>query len=362
MNIIILCGGTGTRLWPMSRSSKPKQFNQIISEKTMIEETVERFTGSFPKENIYFSTTPEQAEHIRATFQDLEEDHIIIEPEKRDSGPAMGYAAAYLQHKGETEPMVFIPCDHYIANTELFIKNIKDAEEIIKKTGKMMDIAITPTFPSTALGYTHVGEKSEESTEDTTVFEFKGHVEKPELEKAKELLATKEYLWHANFYMWTPEGFLNAYKQYAPEMYQHLEAIQEAWKKDNSKKVKVEYGQMEKISIDYAVTEKMDPSDVLIIEGTFGWSDIGTWDVLHDQTKDKHDSDDNLIKGEAELKDTKGSVVYNMNSKKKIISTIGVSDMIIIDTDDALLVCDKEKTQDVKKIVESLNEQGKKYT
>lgn len=355
MKIIILCGGTGTRLWPMSRTSSPKQFNALISEKSMIEETVDRFRGEFSDDDIYFSTTPNQVEHIRRVFPDVAEDHIIVEPEKRDSGPAMGYVAAVLALQFPDEPIAFIACDHYIHDDARFIQNLRTAEQTIRDTGKMMDIAITPTFPSTALGYTRVGEQfADDGT--TRIHHFAGHVEKPDLEKAKELLATKEYLWHANFYMWTPEKFLEAYKEYAPEMYERLANIQSALKEDDHDRIKSEYGQMEKTSIDYAVTEKMDPSDVLIIEGMFGWSDIGAWDVLHDKLDHVHNDDGNLTKGEVQTYDTSNSLVYNMNKDGKVVATIGVEDLVVVDTDDALLVCPKDRSQDVKKLLKELEQ------
>lgn len=358
MKIIILAGGTGTRLWPLSRKTTPKQLSAIISEKTMIEETVERFKDAFDDDDIYFSTTEALEKQIKELFPKYPDDHFIVEPEKRDSGPAMGYVAAYLSRVSPDEPIAFIPCDHYIHNTELFIQNIKRAGQIIKDTGKMLDIAITPNFPSTVLGYTRIG-KRYESKDGIDIFYFRGHVEKPDLQTAQKLLESKEYLWHANYYMWTPKLFLEAYKKYAPEMYKHLEEIIKGLDQEDEEQIKNAYAQMEKISIDYAITEKMNPKDVLIIEGTFGWSDIGAWDVLHDQLKEQHDEHHNILRGNIEVYDTTNSLIYNMAQEKKLVTAIGVENMVIINTPDALLVCPQKRSQDVKNLVKQLKEKGK---
>ncbi|MFA6296098.1 MAG: sugar phosphate nucleotidyltransferase [Patescibacteria group bacterium] len=356
LKIVILAGGTGTRFWPQSRESTPKQFSKIIADKTMIELTYERFLADFKKEDIYFSTNQKFAKIIKKIFPKVSKENIIIEPEKRDTAPAMGFVAAYLDNKFPNDPMVFIPSDHYIADVKKFIQSLKLASKFIEKTGKMMDIAITPNFPSTVLGYTHIGKKSQE-TNGIKIYEFKGHVEKPDYKTAERYLKAGDYLWHANFYMWTPKLFLEAYKKYSPIHYKSLAKIKEYLKNKDLKKADDEFKKMPKDSIDYAITEKMDPKDVLIIKGEFGWSDIGAWDVLYDQLSKEQDASKNMVKAVWEGLDTTGCLVYG--PKDKIIATIGVDDMIIIDTPDALLVCPQSRAQDVKKIVESLKAKKK---
>jgi mannose-1-phosphate guanylyltransferase len=254
--------------------------------------------------------------------------------------------------------MVFVPSDHYIGDLQKYLKCFEVAEKLIKKEGKMMDIAMTAHFPSTVLGYTHVGDKYLEE-EGVEVYQFKGHKEKPDFATAKQYLAEGNYWWHCNYYMWTPAKFLTAYQKYVPKTYEHLMKIKAALLAGDQNQLKLEYSQLEKISIDYAVTEKMDPNDVLIIKGDFGWSDIGAWDILFDKLSGESDENKNLVKAHWVGVDTSGSLVYG--PANKIIATIGVDDLVIIDTPDALLICPHSRAQDVKKIVEELKAAGKEH-
>lgn len=357
MRIVILAGGGGSRLWPMSRSGKPKQFCKLISEKTMFEETLDRFRD-FPKEKIYIATTSELADEVRKILPDFPEKNIIVEPGRRDTGPAMGYAAIRLNISDPDEPMAFIPSDHYIGRTDRFINSIKEAEKVILETGKMLDISIYPTSPNTALGYTKIGKKKFER-DGVEFYEFLGHKEKPDFETAKKYLEEGNYLWHANYYMWTPKKFLEAYEKNAPEIYAKLEEIEKCLKEGKEAEIKNIYLSMEKISIDYAVAEKIDPSEVLIIQGEFEWKDIGAWDTLHENLFTKTDERRNLVRGERLNIDTSGCIIYG--NDEKLIATVGIDDLVIIDTEDALLICPKGRSQDVKKIVEELKTRGEKY-
>jgi mannose-1-phosphate guanylyltransferase len=357
MNIIILAGGRGTRFWPISRDSKPKQFTPIIEKRTMLECTFDRFKSDYPKEDIYISTTPEFKDEVIKILPQISWENIIVEPEKRDTAAAMGFVAAKLSINEPDEPMVFIPSDHYIANEKKFIESLKTAEKIIKEKGKMMDIAITPNFPSTALGYTKIGDKFKD-VDGIEIFNFQEHVEKPDFNTAKKYVSEGNYLWHANFYMWTPKKFLEAYKNYAPDIYRHLENIIKGLKENNDYYVESEYEKMRKISFDYAITENMKPENVLIIKGSFGWSDIGAWDVLYDQLQKEADENGNVIRGEWIGEDTTKSLIYG--KEKKIIATIGLDDMVVVDTEDALLICPQGRSQDVKQLVKMLKDQKKK--
>lgn len=353
MKIVILAGGGGTRLWPLSRENQPKQFSRIIGEKTLYEMTIDRFRGNFDMSDIYVCLNENILPLAKKLTPEILENNYIVEPEKRDTAAAMGYVAAKLYIDFPDEPIAFIPSDHYIGDIKRFVKMIKRADQLIKEKGVMMDIAVTPNFPSTVLGYTQIGEPVDIST-DIDIYEFKGHTEKPNFEIAKQYLESGNYLWHANYYMWTPRRILAAFREYSPGHFLYLEQIVEALKQNDQSKVSWAFTKMEKISFDYAITEKMNPRNVLIIKADFGWSDVGAFDVLYDAQKNKVDENDNLIFANHIHEDTSDCLVYGKESK--VIATIGLSDLVIVDTDDVLLICPKGKAQEVKKIVERLKE------
>lgn len=352
MNAVILAGGQGTRLWPMSRKDKPKQFFSILSDLPMVVEVYDRLRSTFSEDQIYIATLEPFVPLIKELLPSLNPNQILTEPEKRDSGPAMALAAWNLaKHGKEDEPMVFIPTDHYIADINRFLRALTIGADLVSNTSKMVDISVDPEFASTTLGYTKIGERKE-LIDGVEVYEFSGHTEKPDYATAKTYVDSGKYLWHANYYMWTPKLLLEAYKKHAPEIYALLEKMDSAEVSEAEKY----YGQMPSVSIDYAITEKIDPKDVLIIKGDFGWSDIGAWDVLHDRLRHRQaDENQNVIKGDSITIETSNSLIYSQD--KKIIATIGLSDMVIVDTEDALLVCPKGRAQEVKSLIQKLRDQ-----
>ncbi|HHE45843.1 MAG TPA: mannose-1-phosphate guanylyltransferase [Candidatus Moranbacteria bacterium] len=357
MKIIILAGGVGTRFWPMSRKNKPKQLCKLLSSKTMLEETVERFKN-YPKNKIYISTTKILEKPIREIFSDFPSENFIIEPACRDTAPAMGFVATYLAKKDPDEPIAFIPSDHKIGRVEKLLHCLEEAEQVILKTGKLLDISVYQFSPSTTLGYTKIGKRIMEK-DGVEFYEFLGHKEKPDFKTAQKYLESGNYLWHANYYMWTPRKFLEAYQKYAPEMYKTLLKIQSLLGKGQTEKISALYKSMQKISIDYAITEKINANNIAIILGDFDWNDIGAWNTLYENMLTKTDEKKNMVVGDRLNIDTSNCLVYG--KENKMIATIGVDDLVIIDTDDALLVCPKSRAQEVKKAVDELKLRGGKY-
>lgn len=355
MLIVILAGGVGKRLWPLGRKNKPKQFFPIITEKSLAQETYAHFSRAYPKEKIFFATTKDLLPYLKKLFPKIPISQFIVEPARRDTGPAMGYAAALLSVKYPDEPLVFAPSDHHILDEEKYLRAFKAGEDLIKQTGCLADIGIPAEFPSTILGYTKIGAKFGESY-GLEIYRFAGHTEKPNLATAQKYLAAGNYLWHGNYYMWTPRLFLEAFEAYAPELGRVLSKIRLAFANKKIAEAKKLYEKMPKISFDYAVTEKIDPEKVLIIKGDFGWSDVGAWDVLHNQMKHRGDELGNVAQGRVVSVDTKNCLLYTQ--KKKVLAALGLEDLIVVDTEDALLVCPKDRAQDVKKLLEAMEEQG----
>ncbi len=359
MNIIILAGGVGTRLWPLGRKHNPKQFFPMIGKKPLIIETYDRFAKVYGPKKIFFSVTADLVPQVRKLFSHLPARQFIVEPSRRDTGPAMGYVAATLFLSQPDEPMVFVPSDHFIADIKRYRACFKRGEELIKSTGHLVDIGITATFPSTVLGYTKIGKLlSKES--GVEVYHFLGHTEKPNVATATRYVTDGSYLWHGNYYMWTPRKFLEAFKNYAPALSAVLDHITPLIAKRQKKMVAELYEKMEKISFDYAVTEKINQKQVVIIKGDFGWSDVGAWDVLHNQLQDSADEKGNVVRGEVVHTDTNNCLIFG--HKKRLVATVGLDNMVVVDTEDAILICPKNRAQDIKKLFPILEEKNlKKY-
>jgi len=330
----------------------------------LVKETYDRFVKIYGIGRIYFSTTADLIKPLRKIFPNVPADKFIVEPSRRDTGPAMGFAALILFLKEPDEPMVFAPSDHFVGDLNKFLACFKIGEKLIKETSKMIDIGITATFPSTVLGYTKIG-KLYKKINGMEVYNFDGHTEKPNSKTASRYLLSGKYLWHGNYYMWTPRLFLEAIGKYAPIVYQGLMDIKDAWQKKNGRAVATTasaslavaeiYSRIEKISFDYAVTEKIDKKRVLIIKGDFCWNDIGAWDVLHEQLKSTSDEKGNILKGKIIHHDTENSLLFSHH--KKVMAVIGLNDFVVVDTEDALLVCPKSRAQEVKKLIEKMEDE-----
>ena len=354
LHAVILAGGVGTRLWPLSRQARPKQFATLVSEEPLLVDTYRRLLRGMEAERIFFSTSSAFAPMIQELFPEVPPERIIVEPEKRDTGPAMGYVAAHLELIVPDAPVVFVPSDHYVRDEERFLDSLRVAGMLVEETGKLLDIAVPAAFPSTILGYTRVGEM-ERRIDDVEVYHFAGHTEKPDYETAKRYLEDDSYLWHASYYTWTPRAFLAAFERYAPATGAALREVKEALRGGDREAAARAFGKTEPTSFDYAVTEKMDPADVLIIKGDFGWSDIGGWDTLYARLSEDREVE-NIVPDTAIVVDARGNLVRT--SSKKLVALVGVENIVVIDTDDALLVTTHAQAQRVKEVLAQIRQTG----
>lgn len=347
---VILAGGGGTRFWPLSRQDLPKQFLNLSGSDLMVNETVDRLTGFVEKKNIFIVTSAHQTPMmLEATADRVLPDHILSEPAARNTSACIGLAAMEIVRKHGDGIMCVLPSDHYIKDNAGFAEVMKKAVKTAEKTDNLVTIGIKPTFASTGYGYIQF-RKGKKVGYGLEVADF---VEKPDIRTAKAYVKSGLFLWNSGIFVWKASTILKYFKKLLPDIYEGLAQIGDAMKTPKEQEVlNTVYPNLPKISIDYGIMERA--KEVAVIEGEFGWNDVGSWDAL--QALYEPDEDGNIIYGEQVHIDTKNCISY---AKGKLIAALGVQDLIIVEADDAILVCHKDKAQEVKNIVEKLKESGK---
>lgn len=352
---VILAGGGGTRLWPRSTNAKPKQFLRLISDKTMLQETLSRITPLVPPERVLVITNSKYRAMVEADLPSIPLKNIFAEPEKKDTAMAMGVGAIMASKLDPDAVVINLAADHVVKNENEFRRTMLAAAEAAQTGDFLVTVGINPTFPHTGLGYIKIGEKINEPN-GLPVYKVTGFTEKPDIDKAKEFLETKKYFWNANNYVWTAKSALESFKKHLPKTYFQLLKLKEVLDgKELNKVVGEVYAAVEAISIDYGVSEKA--GNLLLVPGDFGWSDIGDWEVVYDlSSKDKMGNVVDQSRGVPPiLIDVKGCLVCG---GKKLLAAVGVEDMIMVETKKAVLIVPKSKAQSVKHIVEWLKVKG----
>lgn len=339
LNIVILAGGAGTRLWPMSTKEKPKQFQRLVSEKTMLQETLDRVRFVDPSK-IYVSTNAEYVHFVKAQLPEIDDDHIIAEPSMQDTGPCIGLAAALIAKNDPDAIMAVVYADHLVRDEAQFQEKIETAAQIAFDEDTLNIIEVEAKSPNVNLGYVKIGSKIKELN-GSEVFEFEAFKEKPDLETAERFLSEGSYLWNTGYYVWRTDRILKEFKKYLPDTYTHLMAIQ------SGEPIEELYPKCDKISVDYGIMEKVDSSEVRIIPADFGWNDIGTWASLYKELAETEGA--NLTKGKVRLLDCTGCLVYNETENE--LSLMGLKDMAVVQTDSDCLVCPIEKSTDLKQLL-----------
>ncbi len=350
---VIMAGGGGTRFWPLSRQKTPKQLLNLSGRELMVNEAVDRLLYTADKNDIFIVTNCAQAEPmLKATEGRILPDHILSEPSARNTAACIGYAAMEILKKYGDGIMVITPSDAYIRDNAAFTRVLADAVNAAAGQNKLVTIGITPTFPATGYGYIKYDKASEGAAK--TVAEFR---EKPDEDTAKAYLASGNYVWNSGMFIWKASVILEKFEKLIPDIYADLCVIGEAMGTDNERAVVNEvYPEIRKISVDYAI---MEPSaavgDVLTVPGEFGWNDVGSWDmmnVLHSE-----DKNGNILIGDAVAVNTANTTIY---SSGRTVAAADVEGLVIVETPDAVMVCSKEKAQNVKLIVDELNAKSRK--
>lgn len=340
---VILAGGTGTRFWPFSRELEPKQFMQIIGDKSLLQDTVRRIEGLIPSKNIYIITNLKyfyEVKHQVAHFG-IPDKNIILEPQGKNTAPAIGLCARLISKFDKDACLAVLPSDHFIKNTQNFKKCLKKAVNLAKE-GMLVTLGIRPDSPSTGYGYIKV-KKSKDG-----YFAVEKFLEKPDLPKARAYFKDKNFYWNSGMFVWKASVFLDEMRKYLPKLHSLLRAIRTV---DDIEKV---WPKIDSISVDYGIMERSDR--IALIPADFYWTDLGSWDAVNALLPKNKKG--NVIQADCLDLDSCGVSVFSRGNR--FISLIGLKDLIIADTPDALLVCDKHKAQDVRKVVELLRSNKRK--
>lgn len=345
---VIMAGGQGTRLWPMSRKKMPKQLQRLASEKSLIEETVERLSPLLSPKEIIISTTPEYKEAIQKQLPQIPKENFIIEPFANGNTAACTLVTMMIQKRDPKAVLAFLPADHAISQKEKFVQTLRQGRDLaVKKPDYIITIGIEPTRPDTGLGYIHRGSKLSTSH----AFVVERFVEKPNLERAEEFLKSGEYLWNAGIFIWTAEHFLNLVKKFLPQTHTVLKNTVED--KNFKKRLFEDYGKTENISIDFGIMEKT--KEILVIPANFNWSDIGNWGTLYELLAKMQDS--SVVSRGHHLSTNDDNILVFAGDK--LVATVGLKDIVIIDTEDALLICNRHRAHEVKDLLNKLKDEGK---
>ncbi|MBN2585111.1 mannose-1-phosphate guanylyltransferase [Patescibacteria group bacterium] len=351
---VIFAGGVGSRLWPVSRVSSPKQVKPFLgSSDTLIQRTWRRVRRVLPAENIYLSTTADYAEAIAAQLPELSKTNLIIEPELRNTCPAIGLATGIIHKRHPGAIVMNVWADHHYGLEDAYVETIRKSYTIIQKhPEQIMSVGLHIEYPSTALGYLEV--EMSPADEDGAL-KVKRFVEKPDVARAGEFMRAGNYFWNPALFMWRAGHMLELYRQHVPETYQGLAEIIAAWDTAEQDTVlRKIYPGLTKIALEYAVLEK-GPS-MLLLPARLGWRDIGNWQAVHDVLQS--DGEGVATKGKAVTIEAKDVLVFNEDDRK-LVTVVGLENVAVINTSDAVLVIKKSRDQDVKKLVEKMEKEEK---
>ncbi len=345
---VIMAGGRGERFWPKSRNNRPKQFLSLTSDgETMIQKTVKRLSPLVSAEDIFIVTNAAYADLVNDQLPDVPRENILCEPCARNTAPCIAFAAAIIQEKYGDAMMLVLPSDHLIGYENIYIKTLQTAIRTAEEGNNLVTIGITPAYPETGYGYINFGKEAGDA------YEVERFVEKPDLPTAKKYLASGKYLWNSGMFVWKASAIMYNMKQFMPEIHDGAVRIGDSYGTDSYEETLIkEFTAFTSESVDFGIMEKA--SDIYTIPGSFGWDDVGSWLAVEriNETDDKK----NYFDGDVIAVDSERTTVCG---GKRLVAAIGTRDIVIVDTDDVLLVCSKNNTQDVKKVIAQLKEHGR---
>ena len=338
---VIMAGGVGSRFWPVSTPENPKQFHDMLGTgASLIQQTFNRLERLIPSENILIATNERYKQLVLEHLPQVHESQVLLEPAMRNTAPCILYSALKIAGKNENAVMIVAPSDHYIENEEEFIKNVQHSFVVCQQRDVLMTLGIRPSGPNTGYGYIQF-----ENTEEE-VKKVKNFTEKPDLATAKTFIDQGDYLWNAGIFIWSVKSILNSFKKSLPQMYAMFQEGNGCWNTSEEVGFIADYyPKAENISIDYGIMEKAD--NVFVMSTDFGWNDLGTWGSLYDKLpKDEHNNA--IVNAKSFFKDARNNMVSTLRNKRVVVE--GLSDFIIVETEDTLMIFPKAGEQQIKEV------------
>ena len=350
---VIMAGGAGTRFWPSSRQSRPKQFLNLLGERSMIQSTVDRMLPLIPMERILVVTNAHYVDLVQEQFPNMPAENIIGEPIAKNTAPCVAAAAAILLKRDPNATMIVLPADHYITRPQRYLEILETGLKKAESGKNLVTIGITPHRPETGYGYIQLDETAADKSGSNPVYLVKTFAEKPDFKTALTFLESGDFLWNSGMFIWKADTILEQFQIHQPAIYREIEAFIKEMDIDFERALNNFYHVVTSISIDYGIMEKTDA--VYVVPGEFGWSDVGSWFAVYEHGNKDHNG--NVVDEETTILHDVHNCLVKTHSKK-LVAMVGLMGIGLIETEDTIVVLKLDSSQDIKKIVDQLDVQG----